>query len=212
MIGRRVVRWMGRGVVYWKLVGVRRRPNMVLWLLGLHRRPSVSSKLGREHPNAERIDYVVVGPVAAAVGLYHIHAAGGPQKEPVGPAVELHHKKKGCVGCWAVRVGLADCIGPDEWSEGLFGLPLLFDWLDAKRTVGDDELLKKSVEELESLLNDGSFRSNMKVVVVVVVVCLPRPWMPNGDIGGGRVRLDVGSGEKEEEDERLRRFLRRERL
>ncbi|GKB28903.1 Clp protease regulatory subunit ClpX1, mitochondrial, partial [Tanacetum coccineum] len=30
----------------------------------------------------------------------------------------------------------------------------------------------------------------------VVVVCLPWPWMPNGDIGGGRVRLDVGSGEK----------------
>ncbi|GKD07573.1 hypothetical protein Tco_1187258, partial [Tanacetum coccineum] len=64
-----------------------------------------------------------------------------------------------------------------------------------KRTVGDDELLEKSVEEPESLLNDESFRSNMKVVVVVVV-CLPRPWMPNGDIGGGRVRLDVGSGEK----------------
>ncbi|GJR40946.1 hypothetical protein Tco_1216630 [Tanacetum coccineum] len=33
-------------------------------------------------------------------------------------------------------------------------------------------------------------------VVVVVVVCLLRPWMPNGDIGGGRVRLAVGSGEK----------------
>ncbi|GKC53168.1 hypothetical protein Tco_1075913, partial [Tanacetum coccineum] len=33
-------------------------------------------------------------------------------------------------------------------------------------------------------------------VVVVVVVCLPRPWMPNEDIGGGRVRLDVGSEEK----------------
>ncbi|GKA08684.1 hypothetical protein Tco_0688015 [Tanacetum coccineum] len=64
--------------------------------------------LGCWRANCE--DYVVVGPVAAVVGLYHIHAAGRPQKEPVGPAVELHHKKKGCVGCWAVRVGLADCI------------------------------------------------------------------------------------------------------
>ncbi|GJW47048.1 hypothetical protein Tco_0078694 [Tanacetum coccineum] len=104
---------MGRGVVYWKLVGVSRRPSMVLWLLGLHRRPSV---------RANYEDYVVVGPVAAAVGLYHIHVAGGPQKEPVGPAVELHHKKKGCVGCWAVRVGLADCIGPNEWSGSQKGV------------------------------------------------------------------------------------------
>ncbi|GJT27339.1 hypothetical protein Tco_0907614 [Tanacetum coccineum] len=94
---------------------------------------------------------------AAAVGLYHIHAAGGPQKELVGPAVELHHKKKGCVGCWVL------C-------------------------------------------------ESRPLLMKVVVVCLPRPWMPNGDIGGGRVRLDVGSGEKEEEDEILRRFLRRERL
>ncbi|GJX21924.1 hypothetical protein Tco_0226369 [Tanacetum coccineum] len=47
---------------------------------------------------------------------------------------------------------------------------------------------------------------------VVVVVCLPRPWMPNGDISGGTVRLDVGSGEKRGGDERLRRLLRRERL
>ncbi|GJT05071.1 hypothetical protein Tco_0839533 [Tanacetum coccineum] len=285
MIGRRVVRWIGHGVVYWKIVGIRRRPSMVLWLLGLHRRPSdvhevwrsglVSSngrrageegcnrfiwklssqrynyekeashvyqvdKHGRHvetslyymklndekreneghHPRDDRDvgskanyeDYVVVRPVATAIGLYHIHAASGPPKEPVRPVVELHHKKKWCVGCWAVRVGLADCIGPDEWSGSQKGvkkpnayfystgksrqLPLLFDWLDAKRTVGDDELLEKSVEEPESLLHDDSFRSNMKVVVVVVVVCLPRPWMPNGDIGGGRVRLDVGSGEK----------------
>ncbi|GKF44708.1 hypothetical protein Tco_0131260, partial [Tanacetum coccineum] len=61
--------------------------------------------LGCWRANCE--DYAVVGP-------YHIHAADGSQKEPVGPAVVLHHKKKGCVGCWAVRVGLADCIGPDE--------------------------------------------------------------------------------------------------
>ncbi|GKD02989.1 hypothetical protein Tco_1177963 [Tanacetum coccineum] len=115
---------------------------------------------------------------------------------------------------------------------------LLLDWLDVKRTVGDDELLEKSVEEPESLLNDDSFRSNMvrtfskegkvsrlriistrvanlesnlmgtlfgmlKGIILSVVeggggggVCLPRPWMPNGDIGGGMVRLDVGSGEK----------------
>nr|GEU79886.1 RNA-directed DNA polymerase, eukaryota, reverse transcriptase zinc-binding domain protein [Tanacetum cinerariifolium] len=43
----------------------------------------------------------------------------------------------------------------------LFGLPLLFDELDAKRTVGDDELHAKSVEEPESSLTDDSFRSNM---------------------------------------------------
>ncbi|GJV10142.1 hypothetical protein Tco_1351683 [Tanacetum coccineum] len=52
--------------------------------------------LGCWRANCE--DYVVVGPVVTAVGLYHIHAAGGPPKEPVGPVVELHHKKKGVVG------------------------------------------------------------------------------------------------------------------
>ncbi|GJS31852.1 hypothetical protein Tco_0492472 [Tanacetum coccineum] len=67
-------------------------------------------------------DYVIVEPVAAAIGLYHIHAAGGSQKEQVGPAVELHHKRKGCVGCWAVRVGLADSIGPYEWSGSQKGV------------------------------------------------------------------------------------------
>ncbi|GKA43737.1 hypothetical protein Tco_0736461 [Tanacetum coccineum] len=156
--------------------------------------------LGCWRANCE--DYVVVGPIAAVVELYHIHAVGGPQKEPVGPAVELHYKKKGCVGCWAVRVGLTDCIGPDESSGSQKGVekPDAYFYStgkNAKRTVGDDELLEKSVEEPESLLNDDSFRSNMVVVVVVVVVvCLPRSWMLNGDIGGGRVRLDVDSGEK----------------
>ncbi|GJU24103.1 probable E3 ubiquitin-protein ligase RNF217 [Tanacetum coccineum] len=58
----------------------------------------------------------------AVCALYHIHVAGGPQKEPVGPAVELHHKKKVCVGCWAVRVGLADGIGSDEWSGSQKGV------------------------------------------------------------------------------------------
>ncbi|GJU15562.1 hypothetical protein Tco_1143528 [Tanacetum coccineum] len=101
---------------------------------------------------------------AAAVGLYHIHAAGRSQKEPVGPAVELHHKKKGCVSCWAVRVGLADCIGPDEWSG----------------------------------IQNGK----------VVVVYLPRPWMPNGDIGGGRVRLDVSSREKREGGRKIKEMFK----
>ncbi|GKG18210.1 hypothetical protein Tco_0372508, partial [Tanacetum coccineum] len=71
----------------------------------------------REYLGCWRANHdVTVGLVVAAVGLYHSHAAGGPQKEPVRPAVELHHKKKGCVGCWAVRVGLADYVGPVEWS------------------------------------------------------------------------------------------------
>ncbi|GKG00988.1 hypothetical protein Tco_0305693, partial [Tanacetum coccineum] len=76
--------------------------------------------LGCWRANCE--DYVVVGPIVAVVGQYHIHAAGGPQKEPVGPAIKLHHKKKRCVGCWAVRVGLADCIGPDKWSGSQKGV------------------------------------------------------------------------------------------
>ncbi|GJS31287.1 hypothetical protein Tco_0491907 [Tanacetum coccineum] len=44
----------------------------------------------------------------------------------------------------------------------------------------------------------GMQKGNYFIVVSVEVVwvVLPRPWMPNGDIGGGRVRLDVGSEEK----------------
>ncbi|GJY77332.1 hypothetical protein Tco_0482448 [Tanacetum coccineum] len=223
--------------------------------------------LGCWRANCE--DYVVVGLVVAAVGLYHIHAAG-----------------------------LADCIGPDEWSgsqkgvekpmayflsilgretqhgtnifkgrEGFtvmnnlnngskprvktidgvndqvfvtnnttkvykpirhrpnFGAifidghlanldrPNLIIEIDCPSFFGSkdphlDEIIKLTpfrvsrcgvgfnmgFETEAPKMNEG--KRAPRVVKVVVVVCLPRPWMPNGDIGGGRVRLDVGSGEK----------------
>ncbi|GKB89217.1 hypothetical protein Tco_0961489 [Tanacetum coccineum] len=57
-----------------------------------------------------------------------------------------------------------------------------------------------NLQELSVLCTNLSNRvlamESRPLMKVVVVVCLPRPWMPNGDIGGGRVRLDVGSGEK----------------
>ncbi|GJV01449.1 DNA helicase, partial [Tanacetum coccineum] len=83
----------------------------------------VNGAVGRKKLSRETVKLCCVGNrVAAAVWDVPYHAAGGPQKEPVGPAVELHHKKKGSVGCWVVRVGLADCIRPDEWSGSQKGV------------------------------------------------------------------------------------------
>ncbi|GJX66324.1 hypothetical protein Tco_0300667 [Tanacetum coccineum] len=129
MIGRRVVRWMGRGVVYWKLVGVRRRPNMVLWLLGLHRRPTVRCYKGivkmwpetdgeqaqpREYLGCWRAnceDYVVVDGLMLVLGIRTISMSAGvaaSKKEP-GSLADLYWatEKSGVVdrrGCEALCI------------------------------------------------------------------------------------------------------------
>ncbi|GJX43886.1 type I inositol polyphosphate 5-phosphatase 4-like protein [Tanacetum coccineum] len=149
-----------------------------------------------------------------------------------------HSAERTCGLTISIGAGLADCFGQ---TSGSVGMAKRYRWYDdylrnrgkAGVIMNDDSFRSNKYERFTK---DGErcgvvFNINLKTDASqdglrekelhelrwyggggCVGVCLPRPWMPNGDIGGGRVRLDVGSGEKEEEDERLRRFLKRERL
>ncbi|GJX38841.1 hypothetical protein Tco_0252144 [Tanacetum coccineum] len=171
MIGRRAVRWMGRGVVYWKLVGVHRRPSMVLWLLGLHRRPSVRCERRKFIPGL-----VFTDTVNSQERIWTMSRIPSQRNKGVNVNGEV-------MGRWSDGIMLVRCVtGIEFQSLYMFSWCMCGNGLALEETIRtkDPHLDEISIDTILDLLHDENHGHPGSMTGGVSFVCIGIGKLPKG--------------------------------